>query len=327
MEDINKTILWEGYGLRYYGGIRTRTGVICKTDAGPLELKKARDGSLHICFAQDIKEQLFANGFTKIARFRKTVDDAPFFVWNETTYVLEDVLPADVLEEKDIQGFEKGSSVLGQLHKHAKGLESTYGLWDSEKLPKQFAKRHSELAKIKHRIQKTNQLDALDLMVVQNYGAYMSRVEEAMAYLKEGGYVLHMEAAQQRGTFCHKSFKGSNLRVKNGVVYVAGFEHAAADTGLVDLAAYLKRYMKKTDGLEAGVGEILSAYTKVMAMEAEDFLLLQALILYPEKFLRLINELYNKRKTCISPAMKQRMKEVIAEEDKSQRLLGYLRSL
>ena len=42
MEDTYGKILWEGYGLKYYGGTRTRTGLICKTDVGLRELKKAR---------------------------------------------------------------------------------------------------------------------------------------------------------------------------------------------------------------------------------------------------------------------------------------------
>ena len=43
MEDIYEKILWDGYGLRYRGGSRTRSGLVCRTDAGLRELKKPRD--------------------------------------------------------------------------------------------------------------------------------------------------------------------------------------------------------------------------------------------------------------------------------------------
>ncbi len=324
MEDTNKTILWEGYGLGYYGGVRTRTGMVCKTNQGSLELKKARDTVPHIRFAHDVKEQLFENGFCNIARFRESLEGNPFFRWNETTYVLEDVLPTEVLGDEELSGYVRGAKILGQMHKNAKGLESAYGLWNGAKLPMQFAKRQSEFAKIKRRIQKTGKLDPIDMLVTQTYTPYMERVEGAILYLAQGEYTAHMEQAQQRGTFCHKSFKGSNLRLKNGEIFVGGFEHAAADLGLLDLASYLKRYMKKMEGTQSGVLEILESYTSIMPMTDKEMLLLQAFIMYPEKFLRLLNEFYNRRKTCISPAMENRMKEVIVEENKSQKLLGYL---
>ena len=40
MEYNYEKILWEGYGLRFYGGNRIRTGYLCKTDKGLLEIRK-----------------------------------------------------------------------------------------------------------------------------------------------------------------------------------------------------------------------------------------------------------------------------------------------
>lgn len=325
MEDGNKRVLWDGYGLSYFGGVRTRTGMVCKTNAGMLELKKARDTMPHIRFAHDVKERLYENGFSHIARFRESLEGNPFFRWNDTTYVLEGVLPTNVLADGELTGYIRGAKTMAMMHKSAHGLQSTYGLWDTEKLPKQFAKRHGELGKIKHRIQKSGKKDSIDMQVLQVYQTYMERVEGAISHLEQGGYSDHMEGAKNHGTFCHKSFKGSNLREQNEVIFVGGFEHATADLGLLDLASYLKRYMKKAEGTQAGVAEILESYNKVMDISDGEMLLLRAFIMYPEKFLRLLNEFYNRRKTCISPAMEHRMEEVIVEENKSQRLLVYLK--
>ena len=55
MEDTYGKILWEGYGLKYYGGTRTRTGLICKTDVGLRELKKARSRREDLLFAHEVK--------------------------------------------------------------------------------------------------------------------------------------------------------------------------------------------------------------------------------------------------------------------------------
>lgn len=44
------------------------------------------------------------------------------------------------------------------------------------------------------------------------------------------------------------------------------------------------------------------------------------MLLYPEKFLRLINEYYNRRRTCVSPAMRERLAAAAKEELNGTRL-------
>ena len=55
MEDIYEKILWDGYGLRYRGGSRTRSGLVCRTDAGLRELKKPRGNAENLRLAYDVK--------------------------------------------------------------------------------------------------------------------------------------------------------------------------------------------------------------------------------------------------------------------------------
>lgn len=40
MDDINAKILQQGFGVKLISSYRTRTGLVCRTDRGLLELKK-----------------------------------------------------------------------------------------------------------------------------------------------------------------------------------------------------------------------------------------------------------------------------------------------
>ena len=40
MDDINVKILQQGFGIKLVSSYRTRTGLVCRTDRGLLELKK-----------------------------------------------------------------------------------------------------------------------------------------------------------------------------------------------------------------------------------------------------------------------------------------------
>lgn len=80
MEDTYGKILWEGYGLKYYGGTRTRTGLICKTDVGLRELKKARSRREDLLFAHEVKTCLYRNGFSALSLFYTAQDGQPFLL-------------------------------------------------------------------------------------------------------------------------------------------------------------------------------------------------------------------------------------------------------
>jgi len=72
--------------------------------------------------------------------------------------------------------------------------------------------------------------------------------------------------------------------------------------------------MKKTDGEGTAGIRILDAYEEITPLSKEEKVLLRAMLTYPNKFLKLCNLYYNKRRTCISPAMTKKMSDALEEE-------------
>ena len=64
----------------------------------------------------------------------------------------------------------------------------------------------------------------------------------------------------------------------------------------------------------------MERYGRHCPLSERDMILLQGMLLYPEKFLRLINEYYNRRRTCVSPAMRERLAAAAKEELNGVRL-------
>ncbi len=321
MEEIYEKILWEGYGLKFRGGTRTRTGLICRTDQGLRELKKPRGNMENLRFAFDVKEQLRKNGFTNISRFYRALDGEPFYFRDGTLYSLEDTVPAETMEENEAESFVRGAEALGRMHRAAKGLSSSAAHWEKDRLPKRYAKRRRELAKIRRRNEKCHSYDAIDLLLMRYYEQFMAQTTEAEALLEAGGYEQAVEAAEKNGAFCHNAYKGESLRLtEKGELFIGSFDKCGAELPLSDLAAYLRRYMKKTDGSAAGAEKMLKAYEKGVSLSKNDLIILQGMLVYPEKFLRLVNEYYNRRRSCVSSAMQERL-TTAAEEEKNGRLL------
>lgn len=321
MEDINEKILWEGYGLRLKGSTRTRTGLVCRTDRGLRELKKPRGSVDSLRLAFDVKEQLRQNGFCNISRFYETLEGEPFYRYDGVLYTLEDILPGEVLAEEEGAAFLRGAETLGQMHRAAAGLQSEAACWDRERLPRQYAKRRRELAKMRHRNDRRGNYDAIDLLLLRHYDRFMAQAQEAEALLAAGGYGAAVEEAAKRGAFCHNAFKGEALRLDGaGRLFVGSFDKCTSELPLSDLASYLRRYFKKTGGRAAEVEKMLERYGKACPLSAGDISILQGMLVYPEKFLRLVNEYYNRRRACVSPAMQERL-AAAAKEEENGRLL------
>ena len=314
MEDRNEKILWEGYGLRLRGTSRTRTGLICRTDQGVRELKKPRGGEESLRLAYQVKTQLQENGFDRISRMYETLEGEPYYRYDGVLYILEDPMPAESLGEENTADFVRGAETLGQLHTAAAGLSGEG--WNRYRLPELYSKRRRELSKMRRRKEKKGNYDSIDLLLLRYYEQYFAQVQEAEQLLAQGDYGGAVDRAAEKGAFCHNAYKSEALRLDSGGrVFVGNFDKCSRELPLADLAFYLLRYGKKTAGESDGVWEILESYSRHCPLSDRDLTLLRGMLVYPEKFLRLVNEYHNRRRACVSPAMQERL-SAAAEEAK-----------
>ena len=199
MEDINEKILWEGYGLRFRGGTRTRTGLVCRTDQGIRELKKPRGSAESLYLAFRVKAHLWETGFRQISRMAETVDGEPFYRQDGVLYMLEEPMPQEVLEEDGTEAFVRGADTLGQMHRAVQGFADEREKWDSGRLPGLYAKRRGELAKMRRRNDRRGNYDAIDLLLIRCYDGFMEQAKAAEELLEKGGYRDMVNQAAAKG--------------------------------------------------------------------------------------------------------------------------------
>ena len=214
------------------------------------------------------------------------------------------------------------------MHKSSKVLQSKQGYFSGEKRLEKYEKRRIELLKIKKRIEKQSSYTPLDLLIKQNFEYYIEKIEQAKELFHQAQYCDIMKKATIEKTVCHNAFKGENIQQDtNGVIFVTGFGKCSYDSTVVDLALYLRRLLKKQQCDIQTAEKMLCAYEQEMPLSKQDKILLLALLSYPEKFLSLCNEYYNKRRVCISPAMIERMQLCIASIKENEKLLSWLKTI
>ena len=250
MEEIYEKIMREGYGLQLRHGTRTRTGLVCRTDRGLRELKKPRGSTDSLRLAFDVKKRLRENGFANISRCYPTLEGEPFYRQDGTLYILEDVLPQGTLAEDCAETFLQGAETLGEMHAAAKGLASEAAHWEKNRLPQLYAKRRSELAKVRRRNDKRGSYDAIDLLLLQYYEPYMERAAEAEELLN-----ALPDLTVEANANWNKRYQENLMRLKSGDLY--------------QVARVIKSLMQRDSlrGLSTGERKMLHNAKQIMISE------------------------------------------------------------
>ena len=323
MEPVYGQILQKGYGLRLLRAVRSRTGIVCTTDRGMRELKKYAGDGLRLAFDWAVRECLFESGFGQVLRYHATVEGEPAFCWNDQQYVLEDYAPP--MPAEGVPAYrETALGTLAAMHLAAKGLTLPAPQSGLGRLPETFAKRRRELVRCRNWVKSCGGSSAVDRMLLKSWKTYQDRIDQAERLLMCSGYGEQCAQARRQGAFCHNAYKMDNLRLGNGGrLYVTGFDKAGYDLWVTDLADALRRQLRR--GLDCGgLVRLLEAYQRVRPLSEEEKQVLMALLIYPQRYLKLVNAYYNKRRVCVSQAEIARLRECLEGRDREEQVLAGL---
>lgn len=321
MDDINAKLLQQGFGIKLLSSYRTRTGLVCRTDKGMFELKKTFSDvdSLEREFA--LKDYLMIRGLSGLDTMIRTVDDAPCYRTEDTTYILIKYIPSRRLDMEDNNDVAEAASVLAFFHNAAEGfvdvgMRRTYGSLETT-----FGKREGEFSRIRKKIKNTGTYSPVDLLVIKYYDYYMERIKYAENLLKKSNYGLVSDKAEKTYSICHNSFKNDNVRrTEDGQIIISGLDGCTYDVSIIDVAHLIRKYTKSDNADEYGVSLILENYSKYRGITSEETDVIKGMLSYPYKFLKLCNEHYNKRRVCISEASVERFENCVERRDIEMRL-------
>jgi len=324
-ENISAVLLSE-YGLKAFNITRFRGNYICKTDKGQKELRRAFADEKRIKFEYNVREKLFENGYESAERILPTLLGAPFCETDSGRFILTEYIPGEPPDQERPGDFLRCAEELGLLHRAAWGLEYEENAKGAANAEEIYEKRASELGRIRARLTKESRLSKVDMLVMEHYDYYMERVKRAKELLAASRYPLLLAEARLKKSFCHNSFKGEALKIaeKTGKFIVSGFGSCAYGCYAEDIAAFLRRYMKKPDAEASLIKKALDRYDRVRGLTGAEYNVVIAMLTYPQKFLRLVNEHYNKRRVYVSDALFERFEKCVAGAKREERLISEL---
>lgn len=327
MEDVNGKILYQGYGLKLLNTTRNRTGFVCKTDRGYKEVKKNNVDENAIIFESQAKEHLARHGFCNLTNFNKTIDNKPFYLFEGNRYVVEDYITTQSIDLSSRDNILEAVRTLAEMHKASCGFHSEIKNTNIGRLPAIYEKRNNELVRIKKWIGSQSNLSKVDLIVLKNYDYFKRKAAQSFEMLQNSHYNRLMEQAVEVQSFCHNAYKGDNIRLmETGNLFVAGFQKCAYDTCIVDLAEFIRRYMKNEDCSINVISDMIEEYNKMKTVTNEDRELLFAMLAYPYKFLKICNEYYNRRRVYVSDGVVQKLENCVAQSERNDKILNQLQN-
>lgn len=307
---------------------REKYGMLCETSSGykkvfKYKLKNNDTNGIttdDIYFWHLINEILHKEGFAHINRFLLTKNKLPYFQKGSDVYMVMDIKLAD---EKNFECKQHFLSIIKNLAKMHYILAKTTEL----EIPKNHIfeaqlgynmdKTAINLATYKKKILKTAKFSEFDMLYLKTYKYFAPFIENWVKIYNNSGYALN-DIALQNSYICHNQLKEENIIVEDDYLLFTNFSKASVGHFVYDLAYIIKRYLRlftnnTNDALR--LSQIIEVYEQNNPLFIYDQGFFEALLLLPNKFIKICNQYYSKNRSFVPITYLGRMQDILDTKD------------
>lgn len=196
--------------------------------------------------------------------------------------------------------FYKGAGMRQNLDRHTKEIKKAANYMRGKKKKNEF----EQIA-----------LGAID--------TFYKEADNASELLKSEQFDERFERMEQTRELVHGSYNYHNvfLDTENGGSAVTNFEKCHNDCQVADLYQFLRKVMEKHDWDINVAYRIVDEYDKLKPLADVDLDMLVALLSFPEKFWKIINQYYNAGKAWVPAKNIDKLKVVISQNIQRRELI------
>lgn len=302
----------ENYDLSVKRRYRHRGGWLLETMQGPVLLREYEQIRGHFTFENKIKEILVMRGFERIDSVVK--NRAEEYVTELETgekYVLYHWFSGEECDLRLKSDLALAGENLARLHR---ALEDVCVLAEEEPvmttvpLLEKVQKHARELKRIHTYIKKKKQRTEFEIQAIACFERFYEKAVEAAGRLGKCAY--YRKILEKGGRYCHGDYNYHNLIRESGHLATVGFEKAGKGIPLLDLT-YLMRKTLEKNGWDRKKGmAILESYAKNIRLSREEQEFIYIMLLFPEKYWKLLNGYYNHKKSWFSEQSLQKLRSL-----------------
>ncbi|GAA0785192.1 CotS family spore coat protein [Hathewaya limosa] len=290
------------------------------TNKGKRCLKKINYGVQKLYFIYGAKEHLVKNGFNNIDRYFLSVDENPYAIVNEDIYTLSEWIEGRECDFKNDEDIVLAAKRLAELHIASKGYEPP----ENSKLKTDLGRWHylmdkriNSFGKMRNMVRKKkNKKSDFDIEYIKEVDFYKDLGVRAKNILENSKYDELCLAEEEAKGFCHHDFTYHNIIIgENKNVNVVDFDYCKRELSVYDLANFITKVLKRREWDMEICKMIIESYNSVRILKEEEYEVLFAFLMFPQRFWRLCNRYYYNEASWIQNTFVNKINSLVEEKE------------
>ncbi|MGY0374320.1 CotS family spore coat protein [Clostridium sp. JNZ J1-5] len=306
--------------------IKPNKGVyFLKTNKGMRCLKRISYGVQKLCFVYGAKEHLINNGFSHVDKYSLNIEGEPYALVNEDIYTLSEWIEGRECDFHDDNDIVKASKALAYMHLSSKGydppenskLKTDLGRW-----PHLMEKRVKALDKMRDMARKKSRKGDFDLNYVKNLEFYKELGKRAIKVLNSSNYFEICRVTEEDKSFCHHDYTYHNIIIDNNdYVNIIDFDYCKREVRVYDISNFITKVLKRREWNLDCAKLIIDSYNEVSPLSEDEYRVLFAFLLFPQRFWRLGNRYYYNEVNWGTNTFNKKIQGLISEQEQYSKFI------
>lgn len=331
MEDKIEELLKQ-YPFQVLSRRRTRGAFLLETDQGLRILKECDSSLSRIEFEEKIKNQLIEGGYQFVDLTCKNSKDEYFTKDNyRNNWLVRQWFAGTECDIRDEGMVVRCVEHLGYLHGLLKLQVSEEERDKScyvqkEGICQEMERHNRELKRVRSYIRSKKQKNEMEICLLNSFETFFGQAGLAQSILQESAYDSLWESSLKEGRVSHGGYNYHNILCGKSSLITTNFDEAEIGIQIRDFYDFLRKVMEKNSwNVSLGMG-LLQAYRKKRELEPGEGEVLYALMLFPEKYWKLVNFYYNSRKSWLPAKNLEKLVRICGQEEARTRFLKILKN-
>lgn len=283
------------------------------TDKGVKCLKKVYYYEDDLLFIYSVIEWLNSRGIY-CPRFISTKNGLKFVKYCNNLFILTDWIEGRKCDYNNLDDIKAIAENLGKIHKCSKGFYPVDGsklrVTDKDYLYS-YNKHFLQLLELSNTAFRIR--DKFSKIYLENFDYNLYKARESIYILSKIDFSKNIGDDVSRNAICHLDYVNKNIIFsEDNNLYVIDFDRAMIDMPVHDINVFLKRILKreKTSWNFDVFLSAIESYEKIRKLSYDEYMLLYAMLMFPQKYWKVSRDYYKNIKECNKDAFITILKKI-----------------
>ena len=301
------------YPLTLNDSFRVRGALMCRTGEGLFLLKEFHGSRVKLEKQQELLCRLREKGFLVDVLLPNEAGELVTEDSDGISYTLRRWYTGRECDTRSWEDIRLSIELLAELH-NSMQIQAEPSFY-ARTMEDEYRRHNQELRKIRKFICQRGPGGTFETEYLSSVEQFLSKGEDALRMLENSGYTELLANARKEGKVCHGEFNQHNVLHGPGGTAAVNFQNWSCDIQMADLYGFMRKILEKNRWDPELAGRMLKAYHQKRPISPEEWENLHIRFTYPEKYWKLANYYYTRKKSWISPKTVEKLQKLIRQRE------------